>query len=78
MGIRHEGRARRLGLPWEAIDLRLMYKHHKGVCGVCAQPVEFDVFTVDHIVAITNGGGHVWENLQVAHKDCNSRKGTKG
>jgi 5-methylcytosine-specific restriction endonuclease McrA len=30
--------------------------------------------TVDHKVPMKNGGGHVWENVQLAHRICNSYK----
>lgn len=30
--------------------------------------------TVDHIVALANGGSHTWENVQCAHAICNSNK----
>lgn len=30
--------------------------------------------TVDHIIALANGGNHVWENVQCAHAICNSYK----
>ena len=31
--------------------------------------------SVDHIVPMSKGGGHVWSNVQVAHIICNSEKG---
>lgn len=33
--------------------------------------------TVDHIVAIKNGGTDTFDNVQLAHKHCNSKKGTR-
>lgn len=30
--------------------------------------------TVDHILALANGGDHVWDNVQCAHAICNSYK----
>lgn len=30
--------------------------------------------TVDHIIALKNGGKHIWENVQCAHAICNSYK----
>lgn len=30
--------------------------------------------TVDHIVALANGGTHTWDNVQCAHAICNSKK----
>ena len=32
---------------------------------------------LDHIVPLSRGGGHVWENVQCACRECNSRKGAK-
>jgi 5-methylcytosine-specific restriction endonuclease McrA len=31
--------------------------------------------SIDHIVPMSKGGGHVWANVQVAHIICNSEKG---
>lgn len=31
--------------------------------------------SIDHIVPMSKGGGHVWENVQVAHIICNTEKG---
>ena len=32
--------------------------------------------TVDHVIALANGGTHTWDNVRLACRDCNSRKGT--
>jgi 5-methylcytosine-specific restriction endonuclease McrA len=31
--------------------------------------------SIDHIVPMSKGGDHVWNNVQVAHIICNSYKG---
>ena len=54
------------------------------VCKICGQKCVKDKAwteymgpkspTVDHIVALANGGNHVWSNVQCAHAICNSYK----
>ena len=45
-------------------------------CGIC-HGVVLELPEVDHIVPIALGGLSVEENMQVAHSDCNRRKGAK-
>lgn len=77
LASQHEGRARRMGVPWDVVNLELVYIHHGGICGICREAVDRKSVTFDHVVALVNGGAHVWENLQLAHASCNSRKGPK-
>lgn len=30
--------------------------------------------SIDHIIPISKGGAHTWENVQVAHFECNPNK----
>ncbi|MFV5908625.1 HNH endonuclease [Staphylococcus arlettae] len=32
--------------------------------------------TIEHVLAIKNGGTHSWDNVKVACRDCNIRKST--
>src|SRR5574341_1596860 len=45
----------------------------KGLCAYCGRPSTDLV--IDHIIPISQRGGHTLENLTVACKGCNSRKG---
>lgn len=77
MQLAHEVRARKAGVDWDLIDLRAVYRHWKGICGICREPVGLDEFTIDHIVPLSRGGPHLFDNMQPAHRACNSRKGNK-
>lgn len=45
--------------------------------GCCAHCKGAKDLTVDHIVAVKNGGGNELENLQILCRPCNSKKGSK-
>lgn len=46
-------------------------------CGICGKVIDKDDVTIDHIIPLCKGGNHVLENVQLAHRICNSRKGSK-
>lgn len=77
MQLAHEVRARKAGVPWDMVDLREVYRHHDGLCGICREPVSLEEFTIDHVIPLSKGGAHLFENMQLAHKGCNSSKGNK-
>lgn len=33
--------------------------------------------SVDHVVALSNGGLHSWNNVRLAHRECNTKKSNK-
>ena len=43
----------------------------------CAYCRCLDPDTIDHVVPLSKGGEHSWENVVLACRSCNSRKGTK-
>ena len=45
----------------------------KPTCNYCDKPAD----TVDHIVALMNGGDHSLDNLQPCCAQCNNKKGHK-
>lgn len=59
------------------IRQRLIAEHGM-VCALCGKPIESGhELTVDHIIPRAMGGSTTYENCQLAHKACNSRKGNK-
>lgn len=50
-------------------------------CGICMHRVDRMIKypdptspSIDHVIGLAVGGQHVWENVQLAHLDCNRRK----
>lgn len=65
--------------------LRLRYKDVCAICGKKVSPKDFvwrnGTFivgikypSIDHILPVSKGGTHTWDNVQLAHMDCNSFK----
>ena len=83
----HRHRARKYGVAYESgITLKKVWKRDNGICQICGKPCDWNdrswnkycgplYPSIDHIVAMKNGGGHVWPNVQLAHIICNSEKG---
>ena len=47
------------------------------VCGLCGSDVPLEDLHIDHIRPVARGGTDKPENLQVAHSQCNLRKGAR-
>lgn len=50
-------------------------KRDGNVCQYCCRLIERERITVDHVIPFSRGGKTVLENLVVACKRCNQRKG---
>lgn len=61
----------------ENVNRVKVYGRDKGICGICGFKVKFSEMTLDHIIPLSKGGNHSYENIQLAHLSCNSSKGTK-
>lgn len=46
-------------------------------CYLCGEWVSIREMTFDHVVPLSKGGTHTPENVKLAHRGCNSRKGAK-
>lgn len=81
----HRKRARKYGVEYDpTVTLYKLVERDGLTCYLCGE--ECDPTdkswgsdgpmypTIDHVVAMANGGGHVWGNVKVAHALCNSEK----
>lgn len=69
------------------VTLKKLIARDNGICKICGKPIDLlDICnkavggfypSIDHIIPMSKGGGHVWENVQLAHVICNSRKGNR-
>lgn len=68
----------------ESITLNAVITKYDGICQICGQKVDKSDIkdghirkrypTVDHIIPLSKGGSHTWDNVQLAHMGCNAGK----
>jgi 5-methylcytosine-specific restriction endonuclease McrA len=66
----------------ESVSMAVLRVRDHDTCRLCGEPVDFSrrppdprAATIDHIVALSKGGAHSYENTQLAHLQCNTVKG---
>lgn len=88
-GVRdtHRHRARKFGLAYDpSITLKKLVERDGLKCAICGEMCDWNDHSwskysgpmypsIDHIIPMSKGGGHTWDNVQVAHIICNSEKG---
>ena len=80
-------RARKYGCEYEpGITLKKLIRRNGLRCAICGEMCDPNDHSwtrfsgpqypsIDHIIPLSKGGGHIWDNVQVAHIICNSEKG---
>ncbi len=78
-------RARFHEVPYEPINPKLVFIRDKWICGICRKKVDQSAgapdpmrASLDHIVPISRGGGHTYDNVQCSHLRCNVSKNAGG
>ena len=68
----------------ENVSRKIVYERDNGICGLCGEIIDINhksphpkSLTLDHIIPLSKGGKHSYDNVQVAHYSCNSSKGNK-
>lgn len=73
------------------ITVEGLYRRDGGTCYLCGRKCNFEDYTVkdgafivgdwypsiDHVIPLTKGGLHSWNNVMLAHHRCNSEKSDK-
>ena len=71
-----------------SISLERLFKRDKGICYLCGELCDWndgyfkdETFvagnnypSVDHVIPVTRGGTHTWDNIRLAHRICNTIK----
>lgn len=83
----HRKRAQRYGVAYDgSITLQRLIKRDGLKCCICGGECDLNDHewaenfgptypTIDHIIPMAQGGSHTWDNVQIAHAICNSKKG---
>lgn len=68
------------------ITLEALYRRDSGVCYLCGKPCDWNdrdaehnicgknYPSIDHLIPVSRGGKHSWDNVRLAHCGCNSAK----
>lgn len=74
-------RARKQALPTEFFQHAEVFERDGWICQLCTEPVDRMLAypdpmsqSLDHVIPLSRGGHHVWDNVQLAHLICNTRK----
>lgn len=70
--------------PIEAVNPLLVYERDSWICSICGKKVDKRLMfpdpaspSLDHIVPLSQGGPHTYQNVQLAHLRCNMVKGAR-
>ena len=85
----HRHRAKKYGCEYDpSVTLEKLIERDGLRCKICGEMCDPDDHTwseytgpmspsIDHIIPMAKGGGHEWDNVQIAHVICNSNKGDR-
>ncbi len=59
----------------EFVDRAVVYGRDGGKCHICSRPVSRLNFHIDHLIPVSKGGGHTYNNVAIAHPRCNIKRG---
>ena len=72
---------RKIYAQGDDINALVLFELHAWVCFVCKKPINrflrkpnFMAATIEHIIPISKGGTHTWDNVAPAHAICNFGK----
>lgn len=62
------------GKPIHKIDLPTLAERDNWRCHICEKKVTEESWSRDHLIPVSFGGPHTWDNVKLAHRVCNSRR----
>ena len=88
--LKRRTRLRENGKIDYSISIEKLINRYKGKCALCGGEVDMNDYvitdeghhiagndypSIDHALPVAKGGTHTWDNVQLAHRGCNSSKG---
>ncbi len=79
-------RAKKYGVAYDrTVNAEKVFERAKWRCSLCGRKTPKRLMgsnspkapTIDHILPMSRGGGHTWDNVQCACRACNSEKGNR-
>lgn len=80
------------GVKVSYIDIKRLYARDKGFCWLCGKQCDFKDYrttdkgvfiagnnypSIDHVTPLSKGGLHSWDNVKLACRGCNSKRGNR-
>lgn len=69
----------------DKIDNLVVFEAFNWNCHICGEKIDKDLrfpnkmaATIDHIIPLSRGGEHTWDNVAPAHAMCNFVKSNRG
>lgn len=73
-----KARAKRLGCEVvEDVSIDEVRRRDNETCHLCGEWVSVHEQSLDHVIPLSKGGAHTYDNIKLAHGLCNSRKGDR-
>lgn len=84
IGSDYKARAERWGVDYEPFSKVKIFDRDGWLCGICSEPIDRVLthpdpmsVSLDHIIPMSKGGGHIPSNATCAHLFCNLSKGNR-
>jgi len=61
----------------KSVDFEKIWKQFNGLCYICDEPISKNNVHYDHLVPLSKGGSHTYNNLRPTHSKCNQSKNSK-
>lgn len=81
-GKYYSPKRRRIYARGDDIDPVALFDKHDWLCSICREVIDRRkrfpdprAATIEHVIPLSKGGTHTWENCRPAHADCNFSKG---
>lgn len=79
----HRNRAKRFGVEYNTLNAQVIFERDNWTCYLCGVKVERakkykpNRATLDHVIPLSKGGAHTYDNVKTCCNWCNSSKGDK-